>query len=180
MRRWNAILTGLILVLFLLHAILGGFQLLAVGDTALKTAAWICGALILLHTVFGVKLTADTLRVWKTTGVGYFRENRVFWLRRLSGLAVMVFLIVHLTAFHGAGTGGSYRLPWFSAGRLASQILLLLSLGVHILSNLRPAMLSFGIPGRKRWRIDFALVLTVLLLFFAAAMLVYYLRWNVW
>ena len=180
MRRFNAILTAAILALFLLHAIAGSFQLFGLGKTAFRAVGWTCMGLILVHAGVGVKLTVDTLRTLRKTGAGYFRENRMFWLRRISGFAVLVFLALHLLAFHGTGGGGSYRLPWFGAGKLAAQILLVLSIGVHVISNIRPAMLSFGASSGRRWAADILLVLAVLLLFMGAAFLVYYLRWNVW
>ena len=180
MRRINAILTVFILALFLLHAIAGGFELLGLGQTALKAAGWTCMGLILVHACIGLKLTADSLRVWKRTGVGYFRENRMFWLRRISGFSVLVFLVLHLLAFHGTGSGGSYRLPWFTAGKLVCQILLVLSIGIHGISNLRPSMLSLGAAGWRRWAVDILIVLALLLLFMGMAFVIYYLRWNVW
>ena len=180
MRRFNAVLTVFILALFLVHAIAGGFQLLGLGQTALKAIGWTCLALIAVHACIGVKLTVDSLRVWRKTGAGYFRENRMFWLRRISGFAVLAFLILHLLAFHSTGAGGGYRLPRFTAGRLAAQILLILSIGVHGFSNMRPSMLSLGAVGWRRWMADLLLVLSVLLLFMGAAFVIYYLRWNVW
>ena len=105
MRKWNALVAALILLLFLIHGILAGFQLLGVGNTAAKWAAWAALALIAVHTIIGVKLTADALRVWKKTGAPYLRRNTLFWARRVSGFAVMVLLAFHLTAF-GSGSGG--------------------------------------------------------------------------
>lgn len=180
MRKWNGILTAAIFVLFLLHAILGGFQLLGVGSTALKSVAWVSVGLIAVHTVIGCKLTADTLRVWKRTGVGYFRENKLFWARRLSGFAVMVLLVFHLTAFFSSGAGGGYRLPWFNGFRLAAQLLLVAAIAVHVISNVRPMLITLGIRSLRQWVGDILLVLAALLLFMAAAFIVYYLRWNVW
>jgi len=176
MRKLNAILTALILVLFLAHAILGGFQLLGVGDTSLKVLARAAVVLVVIHTAIGVKLTADSLRVWKKTGVSYWRENRLFWARRLSGLAVMVFLIFHMTIF--MGSGDVYRLQWFTTGRLITQILLVVSLAVHVITNVRPMLISFGVKSLKPYVGDILFVLSVLLLFLAAAFVVYYLRWN--
>ena len=113
MRRFNAILTAAILLLLLVHAILGSFQLLGVGDTAVKGIAWTAAGLILLHTAIGVKYTADTLRVRKKTGAGYVRENKLFWARRVSGFAVMVLLFFHFTAFgDSSGSVTSARQSW--------------------------------------------------------------------
>ena len=177
MRRVNAILTAVILLLFLLHAILGSFQLIGVGSTAVKGIAWAAAVLILIHTAIGVKYTADALRVWKKTGVGYFRENRLFWARRVSGLAVMVLMFFHFTAF-GDSSGSVYRLKYFGTAKLTAQLLLAAALALHVLTNVKPLLISFGIRSLRPRAADMLLVLSVLMLFFAAAFLVYYLRWN--
>ena len=179
MRKWNAILTAAIMVLFLLHAIFGAFQLFGVGPTALKAAAWTALVLVALHTLIGVKLTADSIKVRKKTGVGYFKQNKLFWARRVSGFAVMVLLAFHMTAF-GYSNGGAYRLRWFTDFKLATQILLIVTLAVHVLMNVRPMLISFGVRGLKKYVGDILFVLSVLLLFMAAAFVVYYLRWNIW
>mgnify|MGYP002627175673 CR=1 FL=1 len=177
MRKLNAVLTAAIMLLFLAHAILGGFQLLGVGSTAVKALAWICVGLIAVHTVIGIRLTADTLRVRKKTGVGYFRENTLFCARRVSGFAVMVLLVFHITAF-GDNSGAQYRLRWFDTAKLITQLLLTGTLALHILSNVKPVLISFGVRRLKERAGDILLILSVLLLFMAAAFIVYYIRWN--
>ena len=177
MRKFNAVLTAVIMVLFLLHAILGGFQLIGVGATALKTIAWISVGLIAIHVILGTKMTIDSLRVWKKTGVGYFKENKIFWARRISGFAVMILLVFHLTAFSSGGA--IYRLQWFTTFRLVTQLLLVVSIAVHVITNVRPMLISFGVKSLRPYVGDILVVLTVLLLFMAAAFVIYYLRWNV-
>ena len=179
MRKWNAVLTALILVLFLVHAILGSFQLLGIGDTVVKAAAWAAAGLILLHAGISMKLTADTLRVRKKTGVSYFRENALFWARRISGFAVMILLFFHITAF-GRTVNGVYRLQWFDTAKLVTQLLLVASIAVHVITNVKPALIAFGVRSWKPRAGDILFVLSVLLLFMAAAIIVYFLRWNVW
>ena len=177
MRRLNAILTAMILLLFLLHAILGSFQLIGVGNTAVKGVAWVAAALTLLHALIGVKYTADTLRVRKKTGVGYFRENRLFWARRVSGFAVMVLLFFHFTAF-GDSSGSVYRLKYFGTAKLTLQLLLAAAIALHVLTNVKPMLISFGVRSLRPRVGDILFVLSVLMLFFAAAFIVYFLRWN--
>lgn len=179
MRKWNGILSLAALILLLLHGILGSFQLIGVGSTAVKALAWIAVGLLAVHAVFGVKLTVDTLRIWKKTGAAYFRENRLFWARRISGFSTLVFLLFHVTAF-SAGGDGAYRLQWFNQGKLVLQLLFAASLAVHIITNIRPLMLSLGIKSGRKWLGDILFVLSVLLLFMALAFVIYYLRWNVW
>ena len=167
-----------ILVLFLLHAIAGGFQMLGVGNTALKAVSWVTMSLIAIHIIIGIKLTADTLIAQRKAGVAYFKENKLFWVRRLSGFAVMLLLFFHFTAF-GYYIGDAYRLRWFTFGKLTTQILLVIALAVHVISNIRPVIISFGIKSLKQWIGDILIVLSALLLFMATAFVVYFLRWNV-
>ncbi len=177
MRKFNTVLTAVIMVLFLIHAILGSFQMLGTGNTVAKWLSWLSAGLVGVHMIIGVKLTADTLRAQKRSGAVYFRENLLFWSRRISGFAVMVLLMFHFTAF-GYYVGEAYRLRWFDTGRLVTQILLVLTLAVHIISNVRPMMIALGIKSLKEWAGDILFVLSVILLFAAAGFIVYYLRWN--
>lgn len=179
MRRFNAALTAVILLLFLVHGIEGGFQLMGFrgASSFQKTLAWITAGLITVHMLIGVKLTADTLQVRKKTGVSYFKENALFWARRISGFAVMILLLFHITAF-GGGSGGRVRLLRFTSFRLAVQLLLTAAIAVHVISNVKPMLIALGIPDLKRRAGDILAVLSVLLLFMAFAMIVYYIRWN--
>ena len=179
MRKWNAVLSLAALVLLIVHAVLGSFFLTGAGHTAAKAAAWAAVALLAIHAVLGIKYTIDSLRVWKKTGAGYFRENRLFWTRRLSGFALLFFLFLHLAAFRNVG-GDAFRLPWFTGAKLAGQLLMVASLAVHLLPNIRPLTLALGLRGGRKWLGDALFVLSVVLLFAAAAFVIYYLRWNLW
>ena len=179
MRKLNAVITALILVLFLIHGVSGGFQLAGViagGSVIMKTLAYIMSALILLHTVIGVILTADTLKALGRSGAGYFKQNKLFWLRRISGLAVMVFIVSHIIIFIGVNDG-AYRLAEFGGVQLATQILLVVSIALHVISNAKPALISFGIKSFKEAGLDAALVLAGILIFAGIAFIIYYLRW---
>ena len=178
MRKWNAILSLTALILLLVHGILGSFQLIGPGSV-INRLPWIALDLITIHAVLGIKYTVDSLRAWKKSGAGYFRENRIFWARRISGFAVFFFLFFHTTAF-GTEADGVYRLQWFTQAKLVLQLLLVASVAVHIITNIRPLMISLGVKGGKKWLGDILFILSVLLLFMAAAFVIYYLRWNVW
>ena len=177
MRKFNGILSGLILILFLAHGIMGAFQLIGAGNVISRSLSYIMVALVILHALIGVKLTADALRIQKKTGAGYFRRNLIYWARRISGLAIMVMILFHVTAF-SYSDGGMIRLALFDRTRLAAQILLLISVAVHIITNVRPMLITFGIRGLRRWEGDILFVLSVILLFMGAAFVVYYIRWN--
>ena len=177
MRKFNAILTVLIIALFLLHAVFGSIELVGAGYNALKFAARAAAFLILIHTVIGAKLTIDTVRVCKKTGAPYFRENRLFWARRISGFAVMVLLFFHMFAF-GKTNNGVYQLKPFTTMKMIAQILLALTLAVHILMNVQPMLISFGLRSIRHYTADIWVVISIVILMFIAAFIVYYLRWQ--
>ncbi|HBI85093.1 MAG TPA: pilus assembly protein PilX [Ruminococcus sp.] len=180
MRKVNAILSAAILVLFLVHAIAGGFQLaglMAGGKTWLSVLARFMTALIAAHIGIGVKLTADTLRIAKRSGAHYYKENRLFWLRRISGFAIVVFIAFHLLIFMGK-SGEVFRLHVFAGAELVTQILLVLTVAVHVLANIRPLMLALGVRGWKELFTDILIVLSVILLLAGLSFIAYYIRWN--
>ena len=177
MRKWNSLLTVLIFLLFLLHAVFGSLQMLGVGKTVGKSLAWVTLGLIAIHTLIGLKLTVDTLQAQRRSGAAYWKENKLFWARRVSGMAILLLLFCHLTAF-GYDRDGAYRLHWFTTGRLTTQLLLLAAIGLHLITNLKPLLLAFGQKNLRGYLGDLLVALSVLLLFMAVAFVVYYLRWN--
>ena len=177
MRKWNGILSAVILVLFLIHGILGGFQLLGAGNIISKMLAGVMVLLIGIHVVIGIILTVQTLKIQKKTGAPYFRKNLLFWARRLSGFAIMILLFFHAAAFSDS-SAGVFRLIPFGKTRLTAQILLVIAVAIHVISNAKPMLITFGIRGLREKAGDILFVMTVILLFMAAAFIVYYLRWN--
>ncbi|MBR1529817.1 MAG: pilus assembly protein PilX [Oscillospiraceae bacterium] len=181
MRKFNAILSMSILALFLIHAIAGSFQLagwMAGGSGIMQAVAWIMLILILIHVGIGCKLTVDTLRIQKKAGVSYPKENKLFWLRRISGFAIMIFILFHVLLFLGKNQDGVYRLSYFGTLQLLSQILLVISIAVHVLTNIRPLMIAVGTKSYAKIMIDILFILSVILILSGIGFVIYYLRWN--
>ena len=176
MRRLNLFLVMGMLVTFLIHGVFGALQIAGGSADAQKTVAWICLGFVAAHGAVTTILTIRTLRARRLSGAGYFKDNLLFWVRRISGFAVLIPLVMHLFIFR-SGNEAAYRLQVFTAGRMISQILLAAALGLHILTNIQPVMIALGLKGRKALALDATLVLSVVLLLFAAAFAVYYLRW---
>ena len=171
MRKANALLSMGILVLFLIHAVLGGFQLSGIlpgGSRILMILAWLMTVLIALH----------TFSAQKKSGAAYPKENRLFWTRRISGFAVMLLILAHIVIFLGSSAGGVYRLNLFGTVQMISQILLVIAVAVHVLTNIKPLMLALGVRGFQEFFTDILLILSVLLCFCGIAFLIYYLRWQ--
>ena len=182
MRRANAILTSLIMILFLIHIIWGSLELAGFTRGGNSLFSFLSRAMILLiffHVVISLKMTGDTILAWRRSGVSYWRENRIFWVRRISGLALMIFIAIHVYIFSGQKVEGVYLLHFFGIMELLSQILMVVSLLVHLLTNIRPLKIAFGIEDRANIRTDLILVLAILLLLSAVAFALYYLRWLV-
>ena len=148
MRRLNMLLVFGMLATFLIHAIMGGLRLAGADTDAMKTIAWVSVGFMAAHIVVTTVLT----------------------------LRIIIPLIMHLFIF-SASNEGAYRLQAFTLGRMISQILLVATLALHILTNIKPALISLGIKSEKALGADVLLVLAVLLLLFAVAFLIYYLRW---
>lgn len=181
MRKANALLSMGILALFLVHAVLGGFQLAGIlqgGSRILMILAWLMTALIAAHTVLGCILTVQTLSAQKKSGAAYLKENRLFWTRRISGFAVMLLILTHIVIFLGNSESGVYRLNLFGTVQMISQILLVLAIAVHVLTNIKPLMIALGVRGFREFFTDILLVISVLLCFCGIAFLIYYLRWQ--
>ena len=177
MRRLNAVLTACIMVLFLFHAVMGAFQLLGTGSNTVRVLGWVTLVLTALHALIGIKLTADTLRTQKQAGASYPKENRLFWARRISGFILIALIALHVGAFSSSASG-AYRLLPFGRFKLAVQLLLVLTLALHVLSNVKPMLISFGIRRFEERSGDILFVLALLLLFMTAALVFYYFRWN--
>lgn len=176
MRRINTFVIIGIMITFIFHAVSGSIRLFGADAGSPLTSAWICLALVVIHIIITIILTAKTLISIKKSGKGYFRENLLFWARRISGFALLIPLVMHLFIFSGTGDE-AYRLVLFNSGRLISQILLAAALALHILTNIHPLLIGMGIKHHKVISADMLFVVSVFLLFCCCAFCVYYLRW---
>lgn len=177
MRRLNAVTVICIVVLLLIHAVAGSLSLFGFSVTANKIVARICMFLVLVHLLISSILTVRTLRAIRLSGTSYFKGNELFWVRRISGFVIIIPLVMHIAIFMNISNVDPYRLKVFTTGRLISQIFLVASIALHVISNIRPALISYGIKGFKALSVDFLLVLSIAFLVFALAFAVYYIRW---
>lgn len=180
MRKWNAIVSILLIILFLIHAVAGSFQLMRMipgGNELMKQLSYLMLFLTVVHTVIGTKFTIDSILIGKKTGKFYFRENAVFWTRRITGFAMILLIICHVLLF--TSNTEVFRLNDFGKIQLVFSILLVLALLIHILANIRPLLIALGIAGTKAYIKDVFLVLAVILLISTVAFVIYYIRWNI-
>jgi len=181
MRRINAFVTAGIIVLFLLHLFWGVLIMLGIvsgGSAVFLLLSYFMIALCVLHTLIGCKLTLDTLRTIRKSGVSYPGQNRLFWIRRISGFSLILFMAVHVWLFRGQTVEGVFRLQHFDNPALVSQILMTAALAMHLLTNIRPLKIAFGIEDGKNYKTDVLIVLSAALLLSAVGFVLYLLRWK--
>ena len=182
MRKWNAIISGVMLILFLVHAVAGAIELMGLYDGLnqfVSIVAWMLTFCMVIHILLGIRLTCDTIRACRKSGVSYFRENKLFWARRISGFAIVLFMIFHMVIFYGRSVDGVYRLHFFGKAELITQIFLVLSVALHVLTNVKPSLIALGIRSLKDYAVDLLIALSVFLIFMGAAFFIYYIRWQV-
>ena len=153
MRKWNTILSVLMLLIFMIPGIMGSCMLNGVGSSA------------------------GNILAWKQSGKMYLKQNAIFWARRASGLAILILLFFHIGLF-GKVQNGTYILFPFTTVKMVTQLLFVAAIFVHIFINIRPLLVSLGIISYKERRGDIYLILSVLLLFIAGAVIFYYIGWQ--
>ncbi|MDO4615096.1 MAG: hypothetical protein Q4B15_05645 [Lachnospiraceae bacterium] len=180
-RRINGLITGVIILLAVIHIVSGIFQLMGLmpgGKKWLEILSLLMLGAVTVHAVLGVILTAITLKVTKSTKTSYPHENRMFWTRRISGFAMTIFIAAHLVIFM-TPDGQNFRLHAFGGMELFVSLGLVFSLLIHLLCNLKPLLISFGAVRMRKLLADMIWIAGIVLLAAAAGFIVYYLRWNV-
>ena len=176
MRRINIFLVIGIILSFLFHSLSGSIRLFGADAGSPELSARICLTLVAVHVIITAILTVKTIIAIKKSKKSYFRENKLFWTRRISGFALLIPLVMHLLIFRGNGDE-AYRLVFFHTGRLISQILLIACLALHIITNIRPMLIGLGVRQRGLLSADISFVLSVVLLFCCCAFCIYCFRW---
>lgn len=166
------------MILFLDHAIFGSLQLFGANNVmVMKVTARICAVLIFIHAVIGIRLTIDSIRVWRKTGAPYFRENTLFWARRISGAAIMILMFFHIFAFSST-VNGVLQLKPFTTAKTITQILFVISIALHVLTNIRPLFIALGARSLRRFQPDILVILSIVLIISIAAFIIYFIRWQ--
>ncbi len=181
MRKLNSIAAILVMILFVIHMVAGGMTLAGMingGNLILSNLTRLLRYAISVHMILSLILTVQTVYAMRKSGVSYGKANRLFWIRRISGFALMFFIIIHVRLFAGHMNGPAYRLNLFGGPQLISQILMVITLMVHLICNISPLRIALGITDRKNFRTDIMLVLSILLLLAGIAFLMYFIRWG--
>lgn len=178
MRKWNNRLARIIIILFLLHAFMGSLILLGFSTVSFVWLSWILFTAVIIHGSLGILSTISALKIGRKTKNWYLRKNASFWTKRISGLAIMLLLIFHITAYT-TNVNGHFFLKEFTVWRMLAQILLIAAIFIHLAVSIKSMLIAKGTVKFKERTMDWMLVLSILMLFFAVTVIVYFIQWQV-
>lgn len=177
MRKFNALLARLMLLLFALHGLMGTFTLLRLTAFHWKPLSYALLAVVLLHGAIGLALSKDALQEGLREGRWYLKENMSFWLIRVSGLVILLSLWFHITAYT-ITVNGVFFLREFTALRLASQVIFISSIFIHLLCATKPWMMKRGVLKYEERAADYILVYSIFCVLFLLSLISYFIYWN--
>lgn len=175
MRRLFTIFTAALAILCLWHAAMGSFMLLGISTRPAAFMGYLAGILAVFHILLGCRYWLRTLK--HAQCFRYIYANRLFWLRRLSGIAVLLLFIFHWQVF-GSMQGTHYILFEFTICKLITQFLFVSMLFFHIGLNIRPLLLALGMQHISAHAYDIYGILAVFYLFITGSLIYYYAGWQ--
>ena len=178
MRKCNTIVSLLMVFLFVIHIIMGSTVLLSWGTNAGKIFIRAGVTILLIHLITGIILTVKTFSVRNKNQKNYVRENSSFWIRRISGIAILIFMCFHFGVF-GKTVNGIYVPSVFTTAKLITQLLMITALFVHLFTNVRPLLMSCGIVTKTSTRKILYIITGIIFAFVASAFVFYYVGWLV-
>lgn len=170
-------LAMLLTVLLILHGVAGAFMLFEVHTLVLKPLSYTLLGAFLLHALLGIIFTADACTSKLKGGKWYTGANAGYWVKRLTGIIMLVMVWIHMQTWTYTINGHVY-LQNFTPLRFASQILFFTAIFLHLAVSIRPFLVKKGVMKFKERTIDILLVLTVFLVFFSAGLVAWFIRWN--
>lgn len=178
MRKWNHILARIILALFLLHALMGSLMLLGFSTISFTPLSWLLFGTVILHGILGIISTFQSIKSGIQSRVWYIKENTAFFIKRISGLLIMILLIFHIQAYT-VSVNGQFFLREFTLCKMILQILLILAIFLHLAVSIKSMLIARGTINFKEKTMDWMLILSVMLIFFTIAIIAYYIQWQV-
>lgn len=153
LRRINAVLSALLLLMFIAHGIAGVLLMGGMLETPVKGLDHALEALCWVHIAIGVYLSVQSLRAIRKSGASYPAQNKRFWAVRISGIAIGVCMLMHMIGFNHFHAGEG-----FGPAMLAINLALVVAIAVHVVCNVRPQLMSLGITLKEASPLQFALI----------------------
>ena len=164
MRKLNVIVVVLIMILLVDHIIFGGLYMLGAGTGVIRPLALTMLALVIFHALISMAVTIRAEKAGFKTKARYNAENREFWNRRTSGLAILVLGVMHALLL-SKNEEGIPRIAFMPRFFELVTPLLILSVYLHLRSNIRPLLIALGIRNVDKKEKFIKAVLMVIMIF---------------
>lgn len=171
MKKINTIISLFLTFFVIIHGVLASLLMLGIMKKPLPIPAFICLGLFVIHIILSIILTLSTVKKAKSSGDVSGIKNKMFIVRRLSGVIMILLLISHLFTYLRPFTGT------FPITQLILLLLLIISLVIHIVTNIKPLMESLGLENAKVINILSSILVTVILIFTCIASVIAFLKW---
>lgn len=165
MRKINTILVLIMMILMIDHIIFGGLHLFGVGSGVMRPLAISLVVIILLHALVSMYLTLKAEKVGFKTNARYNKENKEFWSRRVSGVLILVFALIHAYMMFFKDEMGRPKIATMPKIFRVITPLLVLSIYWHLIINVRPILISLGIKNIDKKERIIKFILTIIMLF---------------
>ena len=144
MRKINAILALLAALLFFDHAVFGGLLSLGAEIEVKKPIALVLTAVAAVHGIISLIVTFKKGKTTARPGASYWKENLTYWSRRISGIVILLVLLFHGHAMV-IGSDGIRKIDKMQPAGGVINMLLPVSVCIHLLTNVRPMLIALGI-----------------------------------
>ena len=152
------------MILLLDHLIFGGMYLFGVGNGVIRPLAISMLVLTIIHAIISMIVTIRAEKAGFKTNARYNKENSEFWQRRVSGVLILVFALMHayILSKNEQGIRRIVSLPKIFEFTTPA---LIISVYFHILSNIRPLLISLGVRNIEKKERIIKVILTIITIF---------------
>lgn len=173
LRRINHILSIILLILLEIHVIFCSFLMFGWSRVILEQVARVEFIVAMCHALIGMILTFRNRPLHNSNK--YIKENQFYWLRRVTGIGILILSLPHISMFVKWYDNTFAVLKEIKAVQLGMHMLFLAFILVHLAINIKPMLISMGV---KKYKVVGAViqgVTWILTVFAAIASIVYYL-----
>ncbi len=177
MRKFNIILTELAILLVVAHAFMSSLQVLGLSTVSIHYLPDVLLVVVLVHAVLGLGFTISAVRSGMASGRWYARQNKGFWTKRFSGIAILFFLLFHSANYLDI-VNGAFYLREFKLGNLLMQLAFMAAIIVHVGVSMKSLLIARGTKEFKARTDDALLALAVIALLLIVAVIAYFIQWQ--
>lgn len=172
LRRINHILSIILLIFLEIHIIASSFLMFGWSRVILEHVARVEFILVMCHALIGMILTFRNRPLRNSNK--YMKENRLYWLRRVTGIGILILAMPHISMFVKWHDDTFAVLKKIKAVQMGMHMLFIAFIMVHLAINIKPMLISMGV---KKYKVVGAIIQAVtgiFTIFAAIASIVYY------